>query len=155
MNIHNSCMSATPKVRMHLGVIGLHPLYSPPFMRMCFTPKHNFGLMGPCTSHFVVNPMLGLWHRSQVQKNLFRSFLKLPSLEFESLTKARGKFSYLSWIRILETYRTSKLCKNSKQTYIKEKTWKEKDESWKHTPSYCCVCVSPHLLQEQKHKKYM
>jgi len=44
----------------HLGVIGLHPLHSPPFVKMCFTPKHIFGLMGLCISHLVTNPMLGL-----------------------------------------------------------------------------------------------
>jgi hypothetical protein len=31
---------------MPLGVIGLHPLHSPPFVKMCFTLKHIFGLMG-------------------------------------------------------------------------------------------------------------
>jgi hypothetical protein len=34
------CTSAIPKVGVHLGVIKLHPLHSPPFVRMCFTPKH-------------------------------------------------------------------------------------------------------------------
>jgi hypothetical protein len=53
-------MSATPKVGVHLGVIGLHPLHSFPSMRVCFTPKHTFGLMGPCTSHLITYPMLGL-----------------------------------------------------------------------------------------------
>jgi hypothetical protein len=42
MNIQDSRMSATPKVGVHLGVIGFHPLHSPPFVRMCFTPKHTF-----------------------------------------------------------------------------------------------------------------
>ncbi len=60
MNIRNYCTSATPKVGVHLGVIRVHLLHSPPFVRVCFTPKHTFGLMDPCTSHFVVNPMLGL-----------------------------------------------------------------------------------------------
>jgi hypothetical protein len=60
LNICNSCTSATLKVGVHLGVIGLHPLHYPPFVRVCFTPKHTFGFMGPCTSHFVTNPMLGL-----------------------------------------------------------------------------------------------
>jgi len=53
-------MNVIPKVGMHLRIIELHPLHSPPFMRVCFTPKHILGLMGPCTSHLVVNPMLGL-----------------------------------------------------------------------------------------------
>jgi hypothetical protein len=60
LNIHNSLMSAIPKEGMHLGVIGLHPLHSPPFVKVCFIPKHTLGLMGPCTSHLIVNPMLGL-----------------------------------------------------------------------------------------------
>jgi len=55
-------MSATPKVGMHLGVIGLHPLHSPPFVKVCFTPKHTLGLMGIYISHFVADPMLGLRH---------------------------------------------------------------------------------------------
>jgi len=53
-------MSATPKMEVHLEVIGLHPLHSTPFVKMCFTPKHIFGLMGPRTSHLSTNPMLGL-----------------------------------------------------------------------------------------------
>jgi hypothetical protein len=61
LNICNSRMSAIPNVRVHLGVIRLHPLHSPPFVKVCFTRKHTFGFMGPCTSHLIVNPMLGLW----------------------------------------------------------------------------------------------
>ncbi len=41
-NIWDSRTSATPKVGVHLGVIGLHILHSPPFVRVCFTPKHTF-----------------------------------------------------------------------------------------------------------------
>jgi hypothetical protein len=41
LNICNSCTNATPRVRVHLGVIGLYPLHFPPFVRMCFTPKHT------------------------------------------------------------------------------------------------------------------
>jgi hypothetical protein len=41
-----------PKVGVHLGVIGLHPLHSPPFVRMCFTPKHTFQPHGPL--HFTL-----------------------------------------------------------------------------------------------------
>jgi hypothetical protein len=48
-------------VGVHLGVIGLHPLHFPPFVRVCFTPKHNLGFMGHCTSHFIANSMLRLW----------------------------------------------------------------------------------------------
>ncbi len=32
LNIHNPCMNVTPKVEMHLGVIGLHLLHYPPFV---------------------------------------------------------------------------------------------------------------------------
>jgi hypothetical protein len=53
-------MSATPKVGVHLGIIRIHPLHSPSFVRMCFTPKQTLGLMGPCASHLVLNPMLKL-----------------------------------------------------------------------------------------------
>jgi hypothetical protein len=63
LNIHNSRTSATPKVGVHLGVIGLHPLHFPPFVKVCFTPKYTLALMGPCTSHLVVNLMLGLRHQ--------------------------------------------------------------------------------------------
>jgi len=31
-----------------------------PFVKMCFTLKHTISLMGPCSSHLVTNPMLGL-----------------------------------------------------------------------------------------------
>jgi hypothetical protein len=44
-NIHNSCTNATPKVGVHLGVIGLHPLHSPAFVRVCLTFNHTLGLM--------------------------------------------------------------------------------------------------------------
>ncbi len=40
LNIHNSHTSATLKVGVHLGVIRLHPLHSPPFVKVCFIPKH-------------------------------------------------------------------------------------------------------------------
>jgi hypothetical protein len=55
--ICNSHTNATPKVGVHLGVIGLHPLHFPLFVKVCFTPKHTFGLMGLCTAHLVANPM--------------------------------------------------------------------------------------------------
>jgi hypothetical protein len=64
LNICNSHTSTIPKVGVHLGIIGLHPLHSPPFVKVCFTPKHIFGPMGLYTSHFVVNPMLGLWQKA-------------------------------------------------------------------------------------------
>jgi hypothetical protein len=52
-------------------------------------------------------------------------------------------------LKILKTYKT--LEQNSKQTYIKEKARKEKDEAWTHTfKLLLCLCV-PHLLQEQEH----
>jgi hypothetical protein len=60
LNIYNYHTNATIKVGVHLGVIRLHPLHFPSFVKMCFTPTHTFGLMGPYTSHFVMNPMLGL-----------------------------------------------------------------------------------------------
>jgi hypothetical protein len=40
LNICDSHTSATLKEGVHLKVIRLHPLDSPPFVRMCFTPKH-------------------------------------------------------------------------------------------------------------------
>jgi hypothetical protein len=52
--------NVTLKVGVHLKVIRFHPLHSPPFFKVCFTPKHTFNLMGPCTSHLVINPMLRL-----------------------------------------------------------------------------------------------
>ncbi len=79
-NIHNSCTNATFKV--HLGVIRLHPLHFPPFMKMCFTPQHTFSLMGPCTSHFVANPMLGLQQFSQmaIQPRLVKNKMLGPTI---------------------------------------------------------------------------
>jgi hypothetical protein len=47
-------------MRMLLSIIELQPLYSPPFVKVCFTPKHILDLMGPWTSHLVANQMLGL-----------------------------------------------------------------------------------------------
>jgi hypothetical protein len=54
---------------MHLGVIGFLPLHSPPFVKVCFTPKHIFDLMGLCTSHLVMNSMLKLWHLMNICSN--------------------------------------------------------------------------------------
>jgi hypothetical protein len=62
LNICNLYTSAIPKVGMHLGIIGLHPLHSLPFVKVCFTPKYTFGFMGLYISHLVTNPMLGLQH---------------------------------------------------------------------------------------------
>ncbi len=45
-----------------LGSLGLHPLYFPPFVRVCFGVKHTLNLMGPCISHLVVNPLLEMRH---------------------------------------------------------------------------------------------
>jgi hypothetical protein len=45
---------------MHLRAIGLHPLHSPPFVKVCFSFIHTLTLMGPCNSHLVMNSMLGL-----------------------------------------------------------------------------------------------
>jgi hypothetical protein len=35
-------MIVIPKMRVHLGVIGLNLLHSPSFVRMCFTFEHTF-----------------------------------------------------------------------------------------------------------------
>jgi hypothetical protein len=58
LNICNSCTSATPKVGVHLGVIGFHPLHFRPFVRICFTPKHIFWLHGPL--HFTLSHELNV-----------------------------------------------------------------------------------------------
>jgi hypothetical protein len=60
LNICNSRMNVTPKVGRHSRVIGLHPLHSFTFVKVCFTHKHTLGLMGLCTTHLVTNLMLGL-----------------------------------------------------------------------------------------------
>ncbi len=41
LNIQDSHRNATPKVGVHLGIIGLHLLHSPSFVRVCFTPEHT------------------------------------------------------------------------------------------------------------------
>ncbi len=42
LNIQNFNTSGIPKMRVHLEVIGFHLLYSPPFMKGCFTLEHIF-----------------------------------------------------------------------------------------------------------------
>jgi hypothetical protein len=42
LNIRDSHTNATPKMRVHLGIIRLHLLHFPPFVRVCFTHKHIF-----------------------------------------------------------------------------------------------------------------
>ncbi len=58
LNIHNFHTNATPKVEVHLGIIGLHSLHFPSFVRVCFALKHTLDLMALYASHFVTNPML-------------------------------------------------------------------------------------------------
>ncbi len=41
LNSRDSRMNVIPKVGMHLGVVVFHRLHSPPFVRVCFTPKHT------------------------------------------------------------------------------------------------------------------
>ncbi len=41
LNIHNFHMNVTPKMGVHLGVIGIHLLHSPLVVKVCFTPKHT------------------------------------------------------------------------------------------------------------------
>jgi hypothetical protein len=41
LNIRESHTNATPKVGVHLRIIGLHLLHFPPFVRMCFTSEHT------------------------------------------------------------------------------------------------------------------
>jgi hypothetical protein len=45
LNIWNSHMSVIPKVGVHFGVIGLHPLHFSPFVKVGFTLKHNLTFM--------------------------------------------------------------------------------------------------------------
>jgi hypothetical protein len=66
LNIRNSSTNATLEVGVHLGVIGLHPLHFPPFLKVCFTPKHIIlASWALCTTHLIVNPMLRLWHSNK------------------------------------------------------------------------------------------
>jgi hypothetical protein len=56
LNIHNSSINVTFEMGVHLGVIGLHPLHSPPFLKMCFTPKQFSWLHGPLPYTFNCEP---------------------------------------------------------------------------------------------------
>jgi hypothetical protein len=76
LNIHNSYTNTIPKVDVHLGIIGLHPLHFPSFVKVCFTPKHTLDLMGLCTSHLIANPMLGLQH---IVSHLIHSLMQVLS----------------------------------------------------------------------------
>jgi hypothetical protein len=66
LNIQNSCMSATPKMGVHLGGIGFHFLHYVPFVKMFHIRTHSLSLMGLCIPHLVTNLMLGL---QQMLKN--------------------------------------------------------------------------------------
>jgi hypothetical protein len=57
-------MNVTSKMEVALESHWPHPLHSPSFVRMCFTPKHTFAFMGLCTSLLIVNPMLEIQHIS-------------------------------------------------------------------------------------------
>jgi hypothetical protein len=88
-NIYNSCTNTTPEVVVHLGIIRFHPLHSPPIVKMCFTPKHNIGLMGPCTSHLVTDPMLRLQQLSSMMFHVWVGATKMGNINFN--------FNSLSW----------------------------------------------------------
>jgi hypothetical protein len=63
---------------------------------------------------------------------LFRPLLKLLSLELESFNRGQGKFSCLNQALMqLKKLQNLKLYKNSKQTNIKQKAWKKKNENMK------------------------
>jgi len=95
-NFCNSYTNAIPKVGVHLRVIGLHPLYSPPFVRAHFTPKHILGLMGPCTSRgLVANLMLGLRHySSSYRQRINILLLKVLKLKKQSIRLKALQFEY-------------------------------------------------------------
>jgi len=50
LNIQDSYTNATPKVKVHLGVIGLNLLHCPSLTRMCFIFKHI--LLASCALAF-------------------------------------------------------------------------------------------------------
>jgi hypothetical protein len=83
LNIRNFRANATPKVGVHLGIIGLHPLQFPPFVKVCFTPKHTLGLMGLCISHLVTNLMLKLRHLRPNKKLILNFFWKFISFTYK------------------------------------------------------------------------
>jgi hypothetical protein len=69
--IHNSHMSATSKVGVYLGVVGLHPLHFSHLWK-CFSHLNTFFWPhGPLYSTFSCNPMLGC------NKNI-RMFWRFP-----------------------------------------------------------------------------
>ncbi len=82
LNIQNPHASATPRMRMHLGVVGLHLLHSPPICECKrwspMTPKSNTlsWPRGPLHSHLVANPILGL-QQSLLSLYLFTLFVVL------------------------------------------------------------------------------
>jgi hypothetical protein len=58
LNIWDSCTSATPKVRVHLGIIGVHSLAPSPTCESLFHSQTNFlGFMCSCIPCLVVNLM--------------------------------------------------------------------------------------------------
>jgi hypothetical protein len=86
---------------MHLGVIGLHPLHSPSFVKVCFTSKHIFGLMGP-SLHFTLSRKLNVkvvteLHCCFIRRGLWFGYLLDTSREsFKSDIKRPGKLN-VSW----------------------------------------------------------
>jgi hypothetical protein len=58
--------------------------------------------------------------------------LKFPSLELASFNRSQGKISYLSRVPMQpKKLQNLKFYKNSKQTNIKQKAWKRKNENMK------------------------
>jgi hypothetical protein len=113
LNIQNSYTNVTPKVGMHLGVIGFHLLYTPPFVRVCFTFKHIFlSLMGLCTLHLVTNLMLGLQHITHHKcgvcisihyKNICMGLFKQEKKVKQEFGTKRKRWSFNIWKKCKES----------------------------------------------------
>ncbi len=67
------------------SVLGSHPFHFPPFVRMCFTPKHTLNLIVFCTSHLITNPMLGLQHGGTLVDMDSKDFYLLSNMVNEGL----------------------------------------------------------------------
>ncbi len=74
-------MSVTPKVGVHLGVIGLHPLHSPPFVKVCFTLKHT--LLASCVATPLWDKYEDETHTPKSGKLESSETLKNSELEFK------------------------------------------------------------------------
>ncbi len=154
--------SAIPKMGMHLKVIGLHPLYSPPFVKVCFTLKHTFTFMGPCISHLVANPLTQYQGYDNEYIDVFMKIFVDNFIIFNDLSTHINKLGEcflkckeckislnpkkFAFIVYLELFWDSQFPKKKKHIILKKETPQLKYQYLKHLKRFNCLMKWPNSI---------